>query len=64
MLPNYFPPYWAVYAHMMRWIRPEVFEEMAKNLRGLRRMIEHGRGAQPTAVVLDRGTVDSTQEAV
>jgi transposase len=62
MLPNDLPPWAAVYQQTQRWLRAGVFEAIAHDLRALLREAQ-GRAPQPTAVVLDARTVQSTPES-
>jgi transposase len=62
LLPHDLPPWAAVYQHTQRWIRAGVFETMVHDLRVLIRVAE-GRQRQPTAVILDGRTVQSTAES-
>jgi transposase len=62
MLPNDLPPWAAVYQQTQRWLRAGVFEAVAHDLRALLREAQ-GRAPQPTAVVLDARTVQSTPES-
>ena len=62
MMPNDLPPWPAVYQQMQRWLRAECFDALVHDLRVLLR--EHaGRRAQPTAMILDSRTVQSTPES-
>ena len=61
-LPGDFPPWAAVYQQTRRWLAAGVFEAMAHDLRAVLREAE-GRGADPTAVVLDARTLRSTPES-
>ena len=59
MMPNDLPPWSAVYQQMQRWLRAGCFEALVHDLRVLVR--EHaGRHAQPTAMILDSRTIQST----
>jgi transposase len=59
MMPNDLPPWPAVYQQMQRWRRAGCFEALVHDLRVLLR--EHaGRHAQPTAMILDSRTIQST----
>jgi len=58
-LPGDFPPWQAVQQQAERWIRAGVFEQMAHDLRAILRWLD-GRHADPTAVILDGRTVQST----
>jgi transposase len=62
MLPNDFPPWEIVYQQTSRWLKAEVFEAMAHDLRALLRELA-GRKAQPSAVILDSRTLRSTPES-
>src|SRR5918912_4191227 len=62
MLPHDFPPWAAVYQQTQRWIAAEVFETMVHDLRVLIR-VASGRERQPSAVILDGRTLQSTPES-
>ena len=62
MLPNDFPPWWAVHQQAQRWIKAGCFEAMAHDLRAILRMALE-RKADPSAVILDSRTVQSTPES-
>src|SRR5689334_6645571 len=62
MLPNDFPPWEAVYQQTRRWIDAGVFEQMTHDLRALLRLAD-GRGENPSAVILDGRTMQSTPES-
>jgi transposase len=61
-LPNDLPPWPAVYQQTQRWLAAECFEAMADDLRALLREAG-GRKPQPTAVILDGRTLQSTPES-
>lgn len=61
-LPENFPPYHAVYQQAQRWIRAEVLETMAGDLRKLLRMLQD-RASDPSAVILDGRTLQSVPES-
>jgi transposase len=61
-LPNDLPPWDVVYQQVQRWIRARCFETMVEDLRMLLREFA-GRKAQPTAVILDSRTLQSTPES-
>ena len=61
-LPNDLPPWEVVYQQVQRWIRARCFETMAEDLRMLLREFA-GRRAQPTAMILDSRTLQSTPES-
>jgi transposase len=62
MMPNDLPPWWVVYQQSQRWLRAGVFEAMANDLRMLLRLAE-GHAAQPTGVIFDSRTVQSTPDS-
>ena len=61
-LPNDLPPWPAVYQQTQRWMRAGCFEAMVDDLRQLLRKAE-GRKAEPSAVILDARTLQSTPES-
>lgn len=61
-LPHDFPPWAAVYQQTQRWLAAGVFAQMVQDLRALLRMAED-RAPDPTAVVLDSRTLQSTPES-
>jgi len=61
-MPHDMPPWPAVYQQAQRWIRAGVFEILVEDLRSLLREFA-GRDAQPTAVILDSRTIQSTPES-
>lgn len=61
-MPNDLPPWAVVYQQSQRWIAAGVFEAMVKDLRELLRMLA-GRDPQPSAVILDSRTLQSTPES-
>jgi transposase len=62
MMPHEFPPWPAVYQQTRRWLRAGCFEALVHDLRMLLRQYA-GRDAQPSAVVLDSRTMQSTPES-
>lgn len=62
MMPHDLPPWWAVYQQTQRWLAAGVFEAMVQDLRLLLRLAA-GRNEQPTAVILDGRTLQSTPES-
>lgn len=62
MLPNDLPPWPVVYQQMRRWMDVGCFETMVEDLRTLLREYA-GRKGQPTAVILDSRTLQSTPES-
>jgi transposase len=61
-LPNDLPPWPVVYQQTKRWLRAEVFQTMVHDLREILRMTQ-GRNAEPTAVILDSRTMQSSPES-
>ena len=61
-LPNDLPPWEVVYQQFQRWLKAEVFQRMVEDLRMLLREFS-GRKPQPTAVILDSRTLQSTPES-
>jgi transposase len=62
LIPNDLPPWQSVHQQSLRWIKAGCFETMAHDLRVLLRLIS-GRQSQPTAVILDGRTMQSTPES-
>ena len=61
-MPHDLPPWHAVYQQTRRWIEADVFADIITDLRELIRLGE-GRAPQPTAVILDSRTLQSTPES-
>ena len=61
-LPHDFPPWTAVYQQARRWNDARAFEAAAHDLRQLIRLATN-RGSQPTAVIMDGRTLQSTPES-
>jgi transposase len=61
-LPGDFPPWEAVYQQTRRWLDAGVFETMVHDLREMLRWAD-GRHPQPTAVIFDSATRQSTPES-
>jgi len=61
-LPHEYPPWPAVYQQLQRWLRAACFETLVHDLRVLLRE-QAGRAAQPTAMILDSRTLQSTPES-
>jgi transposase len=61
-MPNDLPPWPAVYQQSQRWLRAGVFEAIVHDLRVLLRLAM-GRAPEPTAVILDARTLQSTPES-
>ena len=62
MMPNDLPPWPAVYQQWQRWVRAGYFEAMVHDLRVILRA-KAGHTAQPTAMILDSRTLQSTPES-
>lgn len=62
MMPNDLPPWYTVNQQAQRWLSAGVFERIVDDLRTILRLAE-GRTAQPSAVVIDSRTVQSTPES-
>ena len=61
-LPNDFPPWTAVYQQARRWVDAGVFEQIVHDLRVIARFLAD-RNDQPSAVILDGRTLQSTPES-
>jgi transposase len=61
-LPRDLPPWWVVYQQMQRWLQAGCFELLVEDVRSLLR-VWGGRKGQPTAVVIDSRTLQSTPES-
>src|SRR5262245_61757036 len=62
LMPHDLPPWWVVYQQTRRWLAAGVFETMVHDLRVLLRL-GVGRPPEPTAVILDSRTLQSTPES-
>lgn len=62
MIPNDLPPWSAVHAQAQRWIKAGCFEALAHDLRKMMRLLAEKR-TQPSAVILDGRTMQSTPES-
>src|SRR5450755_1244397 len=62
MMPHDLPPWEAVYQQMQRWLKAQVFEGIADDLRMLLRLAD-GREAEPSAIILDSRTLQSSPES-
>lgn len=62
MMPHDLPPWQVVYQQAQRWMKAGCFENLAHDLRELARLAS-GRSAQPTAVILDGRTLQSSPES-
>jgi transposase len=61
-MPHDLPPWSVVYQQTQRWLAAGCFEAVIHDLRTLLRLAQ-GRAPQPTAVVLDSQTLQSTPES-
>ena len=61
-LPHEFPPWHTVYDQTQRWLKAGSFEAIVHDLRELLRVAQD-RNAQPSAVILDARTLQSTPES-
>jgi transposase len=61
-MPHDLPPWPTVYQQTQRWLEAGSFEAIVHDLRALLRLAE-GRQAEPTAVVFDSQTLQSTPES-
>jgi transposase len=62
MIPNDLPPWYSVQQQAQRWITAGCFEAMAHDLRKVLRLLT-GRHTEPSAVILDGRTLQSTPES-
>jgi len=62
LMPHDLPPWQVVYQQTQRWVAAGVFEAMVHDLRALLRLAA-GRNEQPSAVILDSRTLQSTPES-
>ncbi|MHA6924893.1 IS5 family transposase [Ralstonia pseudosolanacearum] len=62
MLPTNFPPWELVYQQTQRWLNAGCFEAMVNDLRSVIRVAQERQG-QPSAVILDGRTLQSTCES-
>jgi transposase len=62
MMPHDLPPWSVVYQQTRRWIKAGSFEAMVHDLRAILRLALE-RNADPSAVILDSRTVQSTPES-
>lgn len=62
MMPHDLPPWSAVYQQTRRWLKAGSFEAMTHDLRAMLRLLQE-RTADPSAVILDSRTLQSTPES-
>jgi transposase len=61
-MPNDLPPWYSIYQQSRRWLKAEVFTQMAHDLREILRLI-NSRTDQPSAAVFDSRTLQSMPES-
>ena len=61
-LPSDFPPYYTVHQQTKRWVKAQVFESMAHDLRTLVRIFE-GKDPAPSGIIIDGRTLQSVPES-
>jgi hypothetical protein len=61
-MPGDLPPWTAVYQQTQHWMRAGVFEILVEDVRSLLREFA-GRKPQPTAMIVDSRTLQSTSES-
>ncbi len=62
MMPHDLPPWSVVYQQTRRWMKAGCFESMAHDLRAVLRLAQD-RAEEPSAVILDSRTLQSTPES-
>jgi len=62
LMPNDMPPWHVVYEQSQRWIKAGVFEAIVHDLRAILRLANF-RQADPSAIILDSRTLQSTPES-
>jgi transposase len=62
MMPHDLPPWYAVYQQSQRWLKAGVFDAIVQDLRAVLRRAQ-GRTAEPSAVIFDSRTLQSTPES-
>jgi transposase len=62
MMPNDLPPWYVVFQQTQRWVKAGCFEAMAHDLRAVLRLAQE-RQEDPSAVILDSRTLQSTPES-
>lgn len=62
LMPNDLPPWEVTYQQTQRWLKAGGFEEMVHDLGVILRLAQ-GRNAQPSAVIFDSRTLQSTPES-
>ncbi len=62
LMPHDLPPWAVVYQQTQRWLKAGVFDAIVHDVRALLRLAD-GRNEQPSAVILDSRTLQSTPES-
>lgn len=62
MMPHDLPPWYTVHQQTQRWLVAGCFEAIVDDLRAVLRLAQ-GRKAEPSAVVLDSRTMQSSPES-
>ncbi len=62
MMPNDLPPWYVVFQQTQRWLKAQCFEAMAHDWRAVLRRARD-RNQDPSAVILDSRTLQSTPES-
>ena len=62
-MPNDLPPWQVVYQQTRRWMSARVFETLVHDLRVLIRVSLAGKNPDPSAVIMDARTIQSTSES-
>ena len=62
MIPNDLPPWYVIFQQTQRWVKAGCFEAMTHDLRAVLRMALD-RNEEPSAVILDSRTLQSTPES-
>jgi transposase len=62
MMPNDLPPWYVVFQQTQRWLKAGSFQAMAHDLRAVLRLALD-RNEEPTAVIMDSRTLQSTPES-
>jgi transposase len=62
LMPNDLPPWYTVFQQTQRWLKAGVFEAIVHDLRALLR-VACGRKEQPSAVIMDSRTLQSSPES-
>lgn len=62
LMPHDLPPWYTVYQQTQRWLAAGVFQAMVADLRRVLRLAD-GRAAEPSAVIMDGRTMQSSPES-